>query len=185
MKPNTRVYAFFEGVDVNIHCRKLTQLKDGGDVLKNRNASMFGTSELIVDGNGTLSGEFRIPANTFFTGEKVFVLTDDPSNTGNMDMETTRCQATYLAGGVSQTKQNAQMNVITPTYGTVVSNETKSSTTVSRDQNVKTNTITSVSSKVIEEELIDISESDLKAFFFANHPRNSPVCSYYYANAVS
>ena len=184
LKPNTRVYAFFEGVDVNIHCRKLTQLKDGGDVLKNRNASMFGTSELIVDGNGTLSGEFRIPANTFFTGEKVFVLTDDPSNTGNMDMETTRCQATYFAGGVSQTKQNAQMNVITPTYGTVVSNETKSSTTVSRDQNVITNTITSVSSKVVEEELIDISESDLKAFFFANHPRNTPVCSYYYANVA-
>ena len=146
LKPNTRVYAFFDGVDVNLYCRMITQIDpNSGDVLVNRNASMFGTSTLISDANGNLIGEFRIPANTFFTGEKKFVLTNDPNNTGNPDIETTRCESVYFAGGVSQTKQNVTMNVITPTFGTVTTTENRqissTSTSVSRDVSVSTVTI--------------------------------------------
>ena len=172
LKPNARVYAFFDGEDVNIHCRAITQI-DGEDVIRNRSASIFGSSQLIVGEDGTLMGEFRIPANTFFTGEKVFVLTDDPNNSGNPDVETTRCQSVYFAGGVSQTKQNAHMNVITSTYGTTVSDESKTNTSVSRDK--------SVSSKILEETRdydAGIDPEDFKKYFFDNHPDLKISCAY-------
>ena len=143
LKPNTKVYAYFDGVDVNLKCRMITQIDNtSGDVLVNRNASMFGTSDLISDADGNIIGEFRIPANTFFTGEKRFVLTNDPLNSGNKDVETTRCESVYFAGGISQTKQNATLNVITPTFGDMTGKETSSTSTtttsVSRDVSVET-----------------------------------------------
>ena len=172
LKPNTRVYAFFDGEDVNINCRAITQI-DGEDVIRNRSSSVFGSSQLIVGNDGTLMGEFRIPANRFFAGEKVFVLTDDPTNSGNPDVETTRCQSVYFAGGVSQTKQNVHMNVITSTYGTTVNSESKTSTSTSRSL--------SVSSKVLEENRDyeeGIDPEDLKKYFFDNHPNLKLECSF-------
>lgn len=133
LTPNTKVYAYFDGIDVTEHCKKTQQLSSGGDVIVNRAQSIFGASPLITDENGNITGEFRIPANTFFTGEKKFVLTNDPNNSGNADVETTRCESVYFAGGVSTTKQDYTMNVITPTYNVVNTSESRTTTSVSRD----------------------------------------------------
>lgn len=133
LTPNTRVYAYFDGVDVTEHCKKTQQLSSGGDVIVNRAQSIFGASPLITDANGNITGEFRIPANTFFTGEKKFVLTNDPRNSGNADVETTRAESTYFSGGVSTTKQDYTMNVITPTFNVVNTSESRTTTSVSRD----------------------------------------------------
>ena len=59
MKPNTRVYVFFDGINVTQHCRPV-----GGAF----NAS------LLIDASGNFTGEFRIPANTFTVGTKSLVL---------------------------------------------------------------------------------------------------------------
>lgn len=138
LKPNTQMYAYFDGQDVTQHCKKITQVSSSGDVLVNRNASIFGGAPLITDNDGNISGEFRIPANTFFTGEKKFVLTNDPLNSGNPDVETSRCEAVYFAGGVAQTKQSQTLNVVSPTFNRTTNIETRTSTNVSRETNTST-----------------------------------------------
>lgn len=132
LKPNTRVYAFFDGVAVSQHCKPTTQISGTS------NSAIFGANPLITDANGSITGEFRIPGNTFFTGEKKFILSNDPTFSGNPDVETTRCEATYFAGGVAQTKQSSTLNVITPTFNRVTTTENRSTTAVSRDVSVTT-----------------------------------------------
>ena len=130
MKPNTQLYAYFDGVDVTQHCRPIQQVSGTS------NAAVFGATPLISDVDGNIIGEFRIPANTFFTGEKKFVLSNDKTNSGNPDVETTRSEATYFAGGVNQSKQSSTLNVITPTFNVNTTVENKSTTSVNRDVTV-------------------------------------------------
>lgn len=126
MKPNTRVYAFFDGTPVSEFCR------DIGFQLSSANAATasqlveFG-SPLITDANGELRGVFRIPGGRFFTGEKAFVLSDDPGLTGDEDMETTSSSAVYFAGGLDVTKQDVSLNIITPSFQTSQISETQTS----------------------------------------------------------
>ena len=130
LKPNTRVYAFFDGVEVTQHCKAIAQISSVSTSVA------FGGEPLITNENGAITGEFRIPANTFFTGEKKFVLTNDQTFSGNPDIEVTRCESVYFAGGVSQTKQSSTLNVITPTFNRTTTVENKSSTSVGRDVTV-------------------------------------------------
>ena len=136
MKPNTQLYAYFDGVNVTQHCKKITQLSSNNDVIVNRSNAVFGAAPLVADAEGNITGEFRIPANTFFTGEKKFVLTNDPNNSGNEDVETTRAETSYFAGGVSQTKQSYSMNVVTPQFNQTTTTETRNTTSVSRETTV-------------------------------------------------
>jgi hypothetical protein len=101
MKPNTRLYAFFDGVDVTAYCRPLTT------------GSTFGTP-IIVDSNGNVSGVFRIPPGRFFNGQKTFRLTNDPKDSRDPDLLMTSAEAVYWAGGLDISKQATTMNVITP-----------------------------------------------------------------------
>lgn len=66
LKPNTRVYPFFDGQDVSSHCRTNTQTSFGGS--------------LVTDALGELTGVFRVPAQTFKTGTRLFVLTNNSTN---------------------------------------------------------------------------------------------------------
>lgn len=114
MKPNTRVYAFFDGQAVSQFCR------DIGFQLSSSNSSTASQlvsygSPLITDSNGDLYGEFKIPDGRFFTGTREFVLSDDSTLSGDPDMETTRANAVYFAGGVSVDTQTVTLNVVTPT----------------------------------------------------------------------
>jgi hypothetical protein len=126
MKPNTRLYAFFDGVDVTSDCRPLS------------NGSEYGSS-LVVDSDGNVSGVFRIPSGRFFNGQKTFRLTNDPKDSRDPDLLMTSAEAIYWAGGVDISKQSTTMNVITPTFvDTAVSETTQNvNTTVStaRSQN--------------------------------------------------
>lgn len=137
LKPNRTVYAFFDGVDVTQYCRLIQNvIYDEMEIEKIRNQVIFGGIGLKTDANGEIIGEFLIPANTFFTGEKTFVITDDPKNTGNDDVTTTSASVVYFAGGINQSKQDTTLNVITPSFNSTTRTElrTLSQTTTSRDQ---------------------------------------------------
>ena len=137
MKPNRTVYAFFDGIRVDEHCRMIEAIiYDNMEIEKIRKQSIYGGLALKTDENGDIRGEFRIPANTFFTGEKTFVLTDDPKNTGNNDVCTTSANAMYFAGGINQSKQDSTLNIITPEFKTTSRTEEKTTTQTitSRDQ---------------------------------------------------
>lgn len=73
LKPNTRLYAFFDGIDVSQHVRPT-----GG---------AYG-DDLLVDASGNFTGDFRIPANTFNVGTKSFVLCDNSTNPNASNLKT-------------------------------------------------------------------------------------------------
>lgn len=155
MKANRTVYAFFDGIDVTKYCRIMEPvIYDAMEIENMRQSTIFGGKPLKTDENGELRGEFNIPENTFFTGEKTFVLTDDPQNTGNDDRATTTASSIYFAGGINQSKQDSTLNVITPDFNTSSKTEEKTTTQTltSRDQ-----TTTEVIKDVATGEIIDSS----------------------------
>lgn len=96
LKPNTRVYPYFDGQLVSEHCRTISQTNYNGD--------------LVTNISGELVGVFRIPAETFKTGIRMFVLTNDDTNPA----AETDCRAittfssagaiTYDTGKISSTR---------------------------------------------------------------------------------
>jgi hypothetical protein len=99
MKPSTRVYAFFDGSDVNAFCSPA-------------NTSFANTasegSALITDATGIVRGLFRIPnedALKFPVGSLKFILTDSPTNSLGFGAVATFADATYSAGGLSVVQQ--------------------------------------------------------------------------------
>jgi hypothetical protein len=107
LMPNTRVYAFFDDVDVNIYCSPWSDPK----IPENFSSAKAG-DPLVTDNTGSVSGTFKIPnkggeqqfgAISFKTGQKVFRLTNRPNNDNKFN---TIANATYTAQGIIETVQN-------------------------------------------------------------------------------
>lgn len=94
LKPNTIIYPFFDETLVSQHCRMV-------------NGSFGG--QLVTSANGTISGVFRIPANSFLVGDRIFRLTD--SNANNKSLETTFAETRYTAFGLQETSTVLNVNV--------------------------------------------------------------------------
>ena len=123
MKPNTRVWPFFDGVNVGNFCKPrgfTSVIDDSVDVEPNPNAVRHpdltasditsATNALITDANGTIEGEFYIP-NTevlrFRTGTRTFRLCD--SSTANAVEITTSTERNYTASGLLETRQEVAL----------------------------------------------------------------------------
>lgn len=117
LKPNTQVWAYFDGVPVSQHCRDIGVQLSAANAAQMRSRVAYG-SPLITDANGEIRGEFLIPENTFFTGEKKFVLNDDELNSGDPDMISTSAEASFFAGGLDVSVQDVTLNITTPTMDT-------------------------------------------------------------------
>lgn len=139
LKPFTRVYPFFDGQAVSANCR------DIGFQLSVENAATatqlveYG-SPLITDMNGEIRGEFKIPGGRFFTGDRRFILTDDEELSGDADVESTRAEAMYFAGGIDVTKQDVTMNIVTPEFKQSQITETRSEPPVEVSRETTTTT---------------------------------------------
>ena len=99
LKPSTRVYAFFDGTDVNAY-------------VSPANTSFANTasegSSLITNSEGELYANFRIPNNDqirFPVGNLRFRLTDSPTNSLATGAAVTAAEANYSAGGLDVTTQ--------------------------------------------------------------------------------
>jgi hypothetical protein len=138
MKPNTRLYVFFDGKNVSDYCTALSDMSGGGTfanvthstamseavaTFKDREltdlqgSELSARHELISDDNGILRGSLIIPNNKEFrfrTGERIFKLTDSQQN---QDAEqTTSAQATYNASGLIESKSNAIVTTRIPQF---------------------------------------------------------------------
>ena len=116
LKPNTRVFAFFDSDDVSSY------ITPTGDALGDN---------LITDSNGSVSGTFAIPdpkVNSnprWRTGQRVFRLTSSSSN----DLTTapdTAANSEYIARGVIETVQNTIISTRTAGVEFRATNETES-----------------------------------------------------------
>lgn len=97
-KPGTRLYAFFDNVNVSAHCSAGTTFNPSAPI---------STTPLVTDNTGKAEGVFRIPSSDslrFRTGERLFTLTDDPNNSELL--RTTFGSETFSAEGLLETKQS-------------------------------------------------------------------------------
>jgi hypothetical protein len=117
LKPNTRVYAFFDNRNVSQFCTKAAFVKhsenstvdtstlNAADPFDSDHLNMS-RDELVTDDQGDLEGFFVIPKNDTFeftTGDRRFRLTD--SDTNYLANTTTFAQTTYTASGLLQSKE--------------------------------------------------------------------------------
>ena len=98
MKPNSRVYAFFDEVDVNQYC-----------IPTDAAGTWTGGNQLITDQFGAVNGIFYIPAKTFFVGERIFKLIDVASLAIGEDNIQSRASAKYFGSNVSYAKNNVTL----------------------------------------------------------------------------
>ena len=102
MKPNTKVYARFDGQDVTAFVKP-----DGG--------VNFGES-VFTDNSGSISNlTFNIPNSDtlrFRTGERQFLLTDNQS--GDLITASTYAEVVYQAQGLLQTRENVVVSTRVP-----------------------------------------------------------------------
>lgn len=115
LKPNTRVYAFFDDINVSQFCTKTAFVRHADN--STVDTSTFGEAdplnalgisrvELVSDADGDLEGFFVIPNNDtyqFSTGTRKFKLTD--SSTNDLANTTTSAEVFYAASGLLQSKQ--------------------------------------------------------------------------------
>ena len=101
MKPNTRVYAFFDSEAVSAHCTP-----SGGAL----------GDAMYTDDSGSITGlKFNIPNSDtlrFRTGERQFLLADDEN--GNLISASTYGEVVYQAQGLLQTKENVVVSTRVP-----------------------------------------------------------------------
>ena len=124
LKPNTRMFPFFESIPVADFCKPLsafTRFSDAPvDVEPNTSALRHpdltvtditnSANALVSNASGELLGEFYIPntsAIKFRTGDRTFRLSDDSTN--NFETATCSSQAVYTASGLTETLQEVSL----------------------------------------------------------------------------
>ena len=120
VKDATKFYAFFDGVDVTANVRQirmvgsntiydLNSLMDNNGLLTvaNTRYTTIRTGELISE-NNKIVGVFRVPANTFFVGQRDFKISDDFKNRENN--ETSYARKSIFAQGLSIVKGQDILN---------------------------------------------------------------------------
>ena len=118
MKPGTKVYAFFDGVNVTDFCAEesFTEFSDRSQVDTFEGTTVHPSNgDLVTDASGIVTGSFIIPRNNalkFQTGVREFRLTDDPSN--NKDNETTYAEAQYHAQGMMESIESRVVSTKVP-----------------------------------------------------------------------
>ena len=114
LKPNTRLYPFFDGDDVSLYCRQ-----DEGAL----------GSAIVTDNNGAVSGTFEIPSPLdndnprWRTGSRTFRLTSSQNN--DADNVETAAEGEYIARGTLETVQDTIISTREPV---IVRNDTVTDT---------------------------------------------------------
>lgn len=125
LRPNTRFYFFFDGVDVNIYTVNgieptAEQAAEGVLVVREQkfpNAANTAAQPVVVksDINGVLRAVFRIPEGKFFVGDRKLEILDVP-DLADKDAATSYSSSTYSAFNFAVTKTNLSTTTIPPLF---------------------------------------------------------------------
>lgn len=144
LRPNARVYAFFDGVSVADYVREESDFLDYTTVDDSTNYLDYtshpaGATPLIADASGMIVGSFIIP-NTpnlkFKSGQRIFRLTSSATNSTNTVF--TSAEAVYSSQGVQNVVQNTI--ITTRTVNVVRTQVTDNRTVVSSNPATTTTT---------------------------------------------
>ena len=134
MKPDTKIYPFFDKKSVTQYCASAvynSNLLDGsGNLDTDKLNSLLHTSadpsdilvqqgalgsQLKTDSKGRVFLIFNLPANTFRSGERVFMLIDQDDVTA-ISAILTSAEGVYNSSSLSTTKQKLKYQVIEPKF---------------------------------------------------------------------
>lgn len=133
LKPNTRIYAYFDDTPVSEYCAPAELNTTLGSTLEDIYKAAASTgkldnicvrtdaygSNLISDENGTLYGIFNIPEGIFRVGDRQFQLLDTDSLITGDDAAITRASAIFTASNISVSTRNSTITAITPSIDQV------------------------------------------------------------------
>jgi hypothetical protein len=111
LRPNTRVYPFFDGINISNYTRAESFVRvsettdDVGNLYTNTTSHPDGSTSLITDSAGSIAGSFIIPSNDnlkFRTGNVLFKLLD--IDTDQEALSATQARATFSAQGAIETR---------------------------------------------------------------------------------
>ena len=108
LRPNTRHYFFFDGVDVNDHVRPGTLSANDA-----RSIGRFGAKGAAVttDANGVIRAIFSLPENTFYVGDRILTVVDVDTYGAIDSSSTSKAEMEYHAYNISQSKSNLSTRV--------------------------------------------------------------------------
>ena len=118
LKPNTKVYPYFDNVLVTSHVTPTSGVKGGN---------------LVTDSVGSVSGTFTIPASSterFRTGDRVFRLTSSSTNSSTDNDVDTFADATFTARGLQTTMEETIQSTRVPIIRANTVSETDTRRTV-------------------------------------------------------
>lgn len=151
--PNTRIYAFFDDVNVSEFCRDIAFGLTTDNAGTRLGQVSYG-ADMYTDANGEFRGEFLIPEGRFFTGKTTFRLTNDGTGERDPDMETTSAETTYFSGGLDVSRQNSTLNLETPF---LTEEQVSDSRTVIQTQTNTTRTF-STSDPIAQQFFVDVDQ---------------------------
>lgn len=123
MKAGSRIYAFFDGVDVTAYCTQIRlvagrtiqelseQFDNNGEILSSALGVYYtnvATGTLRVGEDYDILGIFSVPAGQFNVGNREFKLTDSSTNSDNGT--TTFAKESIYSLGITQTKSSTVLN---------------------------------------------------------------------------
>ena len=103
LKPNSRMYVFFDGIDVSEHCLNFATEQN---MVSNVNGFSFASASpenLTTDSQGRIYIRFNIPGSTFRTGERVFYISD--YSTTDSSKASSYASATFYSNGLGITRE--------------------------------------------------------------------------------
>ena len=135
LKPSTKVYAFFNGVDVTAYCKQessFVEFSDRTGVKTYEGETSHpdsGSGTLTTNSSGRVIGSFVIPRNDalkFKTGTREFKITDSSAN--NDEVAETKAIENFYAQGILETYQRTIINTKVPRIAHREVNQSKSIT---------------------------------------------------------
>jgi hypothetical protein len=120
LRPNTRFYFFFDGKDVNKHMAE-GRLVVGQGIAR---TSGFNENNVITsNSNGQLYAIFRLPAETFFVGDRIFEVMDVPLYSSK-DAASSTASRVYNAFNFNVTKTGLAASTRQATFDTETTTRT-------------------------------------------------------------
>lgn len=121
LRPDTQHYFFFDGQDVNQHIVPGT-LVDSVDEVQ-RNGELGGT--VTTDANGVLRAVFRIPAETFYVGDRVLEIADVDTYSSIDSASTSKGFVTYRAYNFSVERTSLTTSTRAATFDVAATTTTR------------------------------------------------------------
>ena len=135
LKPNTKLYPFFNDISVSSFCREESFQEFSGrtDVVTYEGSTTHpaGSSDLVTDATGMVEGSFVIPRNDvlkFKTGTRTFKLSDSATNNSNDGSETTFAETQFHAEGLIESIQKEILSTKVPSFVTTELNDSRTLT---------------------------------------------------------